>query len=198
MSWSETELRKLYLEEKKSSKDIAKLSKCSEHKVNYWLLKYAINKRSLSEAIYVHHNPHGDPFRLKEIRTLADAKLFGLGLGLYWGEGNKKNKSAVRLGNTDPQPIKKFIEFLTKICNVQPAKMRFGLQIFGDMVSKTALRFWLEELREFHVSPKQFFKVTVTPHRGIGNYRAKTKHGVLTIHVNNIKLKKLIDSLLPE
>ncbi len=193
----ESDLRKLYLGRKRSSAEIARIFKCSEHKVNYWLLKHNIVKRSISEAVYVKRNPCGDPFKLKEIKTLSDAKLFGIGLGLYWGEGNKKNKNSVRLGNTDPYVIKKFMEFLIEVCGVRPSKIRFGLQIFGDMSPKKALRFWLLVLRKFRISPKQFFKIIVTPHRGVGNYRTKTKCGVLTIYVSNSKLKALIDNLLP-
>ena len=120
-----------------------------------------------------------------------------MGLGLYWGEGNKKNKTAVRLGNTDPALIRKFLEFMVQILGVKQAKLRFGLQIFGDMNPRQTLSFWLNELKDFHIRPTQFFKITVTPHRGVGNYREKTKYGVLTIHFNNSKLKKVIDSMLP-
>lgn len=191
-------LRKLYLDEKRSSREIAKKLGCSEHKVNYWLLKHTITKRSISEAVYAARNPNGDPFHIKEIKTIEDAKLFGFGMGLYWGEGNKKNKNSVRLGNTDPKLIQKFIDFLIRICGVKPSKMHFGLQIFGDMPKRSALEFWLATLRRFGIHKDQFFKVTVTLHRGVGNYREKTMHGVLTVYVGNSKLKRAIDSLLPE
>ena len=193
----ESDLQKLYLAEKRSSAEVARILKCSEHKVNYWLLKYNITKRSIAEAVYVHYNPKGDPFHLKEIKTLADAKLFGFGLGLYWGEGSKKSKGMVKLGNTDPKLIKKFIQFLIQICGVKTTKMRFSLQIFSDMHTRKVMQFWFKELREFDILPQQFFKTTITPHRGIGTYREKTKYGVLTVHVCNSKLKALIDSLLP-
>ncbi|MDP2598738.1 MAG: hypothetical protein Q8P49_02825 [Candidatus Liptonbacteria bacterium] len=197
MSWSEAELRRLYISEKKSSADIAKLSKCSEHKVNYWLEKHLITKRSISEAIYSKRNPNGDPFLVRRAKTLSEAKLLGFGLGLYWGEGNKRNANSIRLGNTSPGLIKKFIEFLIKIFGVEKTKLRFGLQVFGDMSSKKTLDFWLNELKEFGVTRQQFFKITVTPPRSIGNYREKSKFGVLTVHFANSKLKRIIDSMLP-
>lgn len=191
------ELARFYHAEKRSAADIARLLGCSEHKVNYWLLKHNITKRSISEAIYVKCNPHGDPFKIKERKTFKDAELFGFGMGLYWGEGNKKNKNAVRLGNTDPTLIKKFMEFLMKICGVHAGKFQFGLQIFGDMDARATMRFWLRELKSFGVRAGQFFKVTVTPYRGVGNYREKSKYGVLTVHVSNSKLKRAIDNMLP-
>src|SRR3989344_7621364 len=113
------QLTSLYLQKKMSAPTIAALLKCSQHKVNYWLAKYGIPKRSISEAIYTKRNPKGDPFRFVFPQTKDQAFLFGLCLGLYWGEGTKRNKISVRLGNTDPRLIKKFVEFLTKIYQVE-------------------------------------------------------------------------------
>jgi len=194
---SKEKLQKFYLINKKSSLEIAEILKCSEHKVNYWILKYEIPKRSISEAIYVKNNPHGDPFDIKDIKTLKDTKLLGLGLGLYWGEGNKKNKTSIRLGNTDPALIKKFIEFLIMAFNINTSKLKFGLQIFSDLSKKKSLKFWLVELKKFNIRREQFSKVIIMPTRGIGNYREKSQFGVLTVHFNNIKLKKILDSMLP-
>jgi len=193
----EEKLRDLYIVKRHSAADIGRLLRCSEHKVNYWLLKYNITKRSISEAVYAKCNPHGDPFKIKAVKTLEDAKLLGLGLGLYWGEGNRKNKHSVRLGNTDPRLIGRFIQFLMEICGVRCGKFRFSLQIFGDMPKKKTLDFWIAELKDFRVTKEQFFKTTVTPYRGVGNYREKSKYGVLTVHVSNSKLKAAIDSMLP-
>ncbi|MBI2674177.1 MAG: hypothetical protein HYX22_00340 [Candidatus Yanofskybacteria bacterium] len=190
-------IKKLYVNDKKSSAEIAKIFKCSERAVNYWLAKYEVKKRSISEAVYLKNNPSGDPFKIKPVQNLEDAKLFGLGLGLYWGEGNKKNKNSVRLGNTDPKLIKKFLEFLMRICGIEKKKLRFGLQVFSDMNTGRSLKFWLKELREYGINRSQFFKVTVTPARSLGNYREKSKWGVLTVHFSNTKLKKLLDGMLP-
>ncbi|MDB5265210.1 MAG: hypothetical protein JWN64_781 [Parcubacteria group bacterium] len=188
-SLTKEELTKLYLAEKLSVRAIANLYSCSEQRINYWLHKFEIEKRSISESLYLKHNPSGDPFFFKEPKTLEEAFLFGLGIGLYWGEGNKKNTHSIRLGNTDPKLIVKFIEFLTETYGVKKEKFRFGLQIFSDINSEKALSFWIKKLG---VSRKQFGKVIVTPARGVGNYRQKTLYGVLTIYVSNKKLRDLI------
>lgn len=185
------------MKEKKSSAEIAKLSKCSEHKVNYWLEKHNITKRSISEAAYIKHNPKGDPFSIKKVLTQSEAQLLGLGLGLYWGEGNKKNINSIRLGNTDPALIRKFIEFLVKIFRIDKSKLRFGLQIFTDISQEKALQFWLNALKDFNIGRNQFFKIIVTPTRGVGNYRQKSKFGVLTVHFCNSRLKRILDTMLP-
>ena len=178
---NEKDLRRMYIDEKRSAREIAERFHCSVHKVNYWFERYQIQKRSISEAIYTKRNPKGDPFEIKDIKTVEDAKLFGLGIGLYWGEGNKRNDNAIRLGSVTPGIIRNFMEFLVVLMGVQKSKFRFGLQIFSDMSREKCLQFWLRELKEFEIKPTQFFKVTVAPTRGAGSYREKSKFGVLTV-----------------
>ena len=195
MSWTKEKLVKLYKYEKKSAKEIADAHGCSEGKVNYWLKKYSVSKRSISDAVYQKANPSGDPFISSDIDISGDSFLYGLGLGLYWGEGTKKDTHSVRLGNTDPALIKSFLYFLDKAYSIDKQKLRFGLQIFSDMNPKKALEFWSNELG----FPKsQFYKVIVTPERSIGTYRQKTKHGVLTVYFNNKKLRDIICNKIDE
>jgi hypothetical protein len=184
-------LEEFYLKEKMSVSEIATYYACSANKVDYWIKKFNIPKRTISEATYLKQNPNGDPFYFKNPRTTQEWFLFGLGLGLYWGEGTKKNKHAVRLGNTDPHLIKKFIQFLDCIYNVEEHKIRFSLQIFSDMKPQNAMQFWCSFLQ---VKQERFIKTVITPARGIGSYREKTKHGVLTIYVSNKKLRDLLNA----
>lgn len=179
-------LKRLYISKHLSAGAIAKIYNCSENKVNYWLRKHDIKKRTISEAVYVKHNPHGDPFHILYPSKLNDAILYGIGLGLYWGEGTKSNKYAIRLGNTNPEIISKFIEFLIKIYGINTSKLRFGLQVFSDVSPKAALKYWSDELG---MPTSQFYKVVVTPTRGEGTYRNKLKYGVLTVYFHNKKLR---------
>ncbi len=194
-SLSESELKRLYLDKKYSSAKIAKLFNCSIHKVNYWLLAYAIPKRSISDAIYAKHNPNGDPFKFSPPKSIEDAKLFGLGIGLYWGEGTKANQNSIRLGNTDPYLIEKFIEFLVRFFNIRREDMTFGLQLFTDIDPKKALDFWAKHLR---INKHQFNKPVVTISGSIGTYRRKNEFGVLTAMYHNKKLRDLMISLIAE
>ncbi|MEK7187959.1 MAG: hypothetical protein AAB691_03900 [Patescibacteria group bacterium] len=187
-------LEEKYIRNKKSTREIAIELKCSEHKVNYWLGKHNILKRNISEAIYLYHNPNGDPFVFYEPKNQEESFLFGLGLGLYWGEGTKADKMSVRLGNTDPNLIKKFIEFLVVIFGIDRLDLRFGLQLFSDMNVEEAMDFWMKSLR---ISKAQFYKVVVTPSHKIGTYRKKTLYGVLTVYYHNKKLRDLLISKLP-
>lgn len=182
-------LEKWYVKEKKSVHDIAKHSRCSDNKVNYWLKKYSIQKRSIADAIYVKRNPDGDPFRYADFSIDPKTFLFGLGIGLYWGEGTKKSPGQVRLGNTDPYLIRSFISFLEKTYKIDKNRLRFALQIFSDMDQKQEELFWQRFLK---VSADSFYKTINTRSGSIGTYREKSKHGVLTVYFNNKKLRNIL------
>ena len=196
LEFSCTNLAKLYYDEKKSVSYIAKLFKCSQNKVNYYLDKCEIPKRTISEAIYHLKNPNGDPFivrDLSEIQKNREAILYGLGIGLYWGEGQKNGKSGVRLTNTDPKLLNKFIEFLKVFFGINRDQLRFGLQIFNDLSPEICLQYWTKMLG---VNSKQFYKVVVSMVRGPGTYKNKSKNGVIIVYFNNVKLKKIICNMI--
>lgn len=188
-------LKKLYNEKHKSVPEIARLSGCSENKVNYWLAKHQIKKRTISEAIYVKHNPKGDPFKFIAPKGAEDAELFGLGLGLYWGEGTKASKDSIRLGNTDPNLIEKFIEFLIRFFSIKKKDLHFGLQIFSDIEAEHALDFWVKRLK---IKRSQFYKPIISMSGSIGTYKKKSEYGVLTVMYHNKKLRNLLVELLPK
>lgn len=186
-------IKELYNKKYKSVPEIAKILKCSEHKVNYWLAKYGIPKRSISEAIYIKYNPTGDPFKFIPPKNSEEAKLFGLGLGLYWGEGNRLNKNTVKLGNSDPFLLRTFIGFLVRFFNINKGDLKFHLHTFSDINVNEARNYWMKELK---INKGQFYKPTITQTGKLGTYRNKSKYGVLTIYYGNTKLRnRLIDLL---
>ena len=184
-------LQKIYLEDKLSVTEIAKLLKCSSGRINYWLQKHNIKKRTISEAIYQKHNPSGDPFKFNVPKSDKRMFLFGLGLGLYWGEGTKRNKHAIRLGNTDPDLIKSFINFLVSIYNIDKNKLKFQLLSYDDLDQDELISFWTKYLS---VKNTQFSKTTILKRRGKGTYLERMKYGVLLLTFGNIKLRNLICS----
>jgi hypothetical protein len=193
---NKSELENLYLKEGKSVSVIASIFKCSENKVNYWLHKFNIPKRSISDAIYLQNNPTGNPFTVHSPRTNEEWFLYGIGIGLYWGEGNKMNDHAVRLGNTDPDLLRKFLDFLHTFYLIDVSRLRFGLQIFTDVDPLVAKKYWCKELS---LDSKQFQKVVIseTLHKK-GTYRKKSKYGVLTIYFSNTKLRDIIVGAIDE
>lgn len=186
---SRTLLDKYYIRERRSVSEISRMCKVSQGSINYWLAKYSIKKRSIRDAVYQKWNPNGDPFKIKPPNSLEEAFLYGLGVGLYWGEGTKRSKTSVRIGNSDPRLLRMFIEFLVVCYRIDKKRLRCGLQVFGDMNKAAVERFWMKELG----FPKShFYKTIVTPYRGVGNYRHKTKNGVATIYFNNRKLRDIL------
>ncbi|MAE68518.1 hypothetical protein CL635_01780 [bacterium] len=179
-------LTTLYVEDGKSMQEIAEKLGCSVHKVQYWMQKHSISRRSIGDALYQWHNPDGDPFVFIPPKSTADYQLYGLGIGLYWGEGTKSNKTSVRLGNTDPELVRQFLQFLLRFYRVDLQDFRFGLQIFSDVNPNEALDFWEKKIK---ISRRQFYKTTVTQSGSIGTYRKKNKYGVLTIYYNNRNLR---------
>lgn len=194
ISLSKKILQHQYSSQKKSVAEISKLHHCSQNKINYWLSKYGIEKRSISEAVYIKNNPNGDPFKFILPNNIEDAKLFGMGIGLYWGEGNKLNKNVVRLGNSDPALLKIFINFLIKFFNIDKRDLKYHVHIFSDIPTEVALAFWKKQME---AKDKQFYKPTITISRKLGTYRKKSEYGVLTVYYANTKLRNKLISLLP-
>ncbi len=188
-------LRDLYVDEGKSMMEIAAALGCSLHKVAYWMNKYGLKRRSRSEAIYLRCNPGGDPFKFRRPKGAHEAELFGMGLGLYWGEGTKASLDSVRLGNTDPKLISAFMYFLVTFFGIDRRDLRFGLQVFSDMNSSLVLDFWVKKLK---IGKEQFYKVIVTRSRSLGTYRKKSQFGVLTVMYHNKKMRDLLVGLLPK
>jgi hypothetical protein len=182
-------LTNLYCDEKLSMKQIAVRLNCSVNKVSYWMKQNKISRRTISESVYLKHNPLGDPFIFARPVIHQKNFLFGLGLGLYWGEGTKANKYSIRLGNTDPKLIMCFIVFLETFFKISRKDMKFGIQVFSTMSPSTSINFWAKEL---DVSKKNFMKVVVTEKRGEGTYHKKIEHGVLTVYYNNKKARDIL------
>lgn len=181
-------LEKLYLSGL-SMFEIAVKLKCSPHKVVYWMTKYDIQRRTLSNALYAKLNPNGDPFKIKEDLNQEEKFLYGLGLGLYWGEGDKQTKNTIRLANTDPELIKAFIKFLLTICQLDKRKLIYSLICFNDSNPEEVRAYWAKELR---ISKEKFGKIVQIPPQGKGTYRRKSKYGVCILIVGNMKLKAWI------
>lgn len=173
--------------------EIAKQQKVSIHKVSYWMDKHGIPKRSRSEAIYIKKNPNGDPFRYIAPISMEKANLLGMGLGLYWGEGNKANKTSVRICNSDPALLRIFMKFLVELFQVNKKDLKFGLQIFNDIDTEKAINYWSKELK---IDRSQFYKVIITKSHSLGTYKNKSLYGVMTVHYHNSRLRNLLMDMI--
>ena len=186
-------LKDLYYSKRKSSFEIGESLGCSVHKVNYWMDKFQLVRRSQSEATYVKKNPNGDPFVLRKPGSVDEGVLYGLGLGLYWGEGTKASTCAIRLGNTDPELLAQFINFLCHFYSLKKDTLHFSLQLFHDNNVNESLDFWCKSLR---IDRRQFSKPVFSPSQSKGTYKRKARYGVVTVQFNNTKLRKIISQQL--
>jgi hypothetical protein len=184
-----SELKKLY-SLGMSMAEISQKYKCSIHKVVYWMRKYGILRRNHSESSYLKHNPDGDPFKIKTSLTTEDVFLLGLGIGIYWGEGNKTLEvSALRVANTDPDLIRTFLRFLSEIYGLDKKRFSYSIVCFNDVNPEDSRKYWSNELK---ISPEKFGKITIIAKQGKGTYRKKSRYGVCTVQGNNVKLKKIV------
>lgn len=189
---SKTLLKNLYEKRKLSMAQIAHRLEVSPNTIADWMQRYQIKRRSISEAIYVLNNPNGDPFKIKMTLDDYEKFLIGLGLGLFWGEGTQKSSVGVRLGNTNPFIILYFREFLERICGVPRVKIKYSLQLFGDVNRQKAICFWCDILSVKSTE----LKVSMVVLRGKGTYKEKNQFGVMQIACYNKKLKGVIDTFL--
>ncbi len=177
----------------RSAKEIGETLGCSWRHVISCMQKNGISRRSRSEATYRKANPHGDPFQIKHRLSLVEERLKSLALGLYWGEGTRRNPFAVRISNTDPALLRVFIDFLRTICRVQPEKIRIELILHADVNPQEAISYWSCELG---IPPSQFRRPTSLPSRGNGTYKRRVKWGTATVHVGNTHLRQILQDWL--
>lgn len=191
---SESKLENMYLSGNSMFEIAAKLG-CSVNKVVYWMDKYKIKRRSRSDAAYIKRNPSGDPFKIKKIISPKDNLLHGLGLGIYWGEGEKISKGKVRVANSDPRLILLFRKFLVENYRVDVSRIHYYLICFNDSDPNEVAEYWSKILK---TSKDKFGKIVQVPSQGKGSYRRKSRFGVCILEVSNIKLKQVLMGELKE
>lgn len=151
--------------------------------------KTAIPRRGRSDALYAKYNPTGDPFFIPDTCAFDNPLLYGMGLGIYWGEGNKASKHVVSVSNTDPNILDTFKRFLLEICHVKPEKIKMHIVCFNDSDCTEVATYWSNI---FGMKKTDFGKIVVIPTQGKGTYLRKSRYGVCSINVYNMKLKQWI------
>jgi len=68
---------------------------------------------------------------IKKIGKISDRDLWMLGIALYWGEGSKERKqsSLVSLGNSDPNLIRLYLQWLIRACNISKQDIVFRIYL---------------------------------------------------------------------
>ena len=184
----------LYKNKSLSMAEIAKKLRITHAKVYYWFEKLGIERRGQKESAYVRQNPNGDPFEIKKNLNREEKKLLLMGLMLYWGEGNKKNRFLVALGNLDSRMIKLFLEFLRKICRIDEKRIRLFVRVYKDFNRNNAHSYW----GSFLQLPKA--QIYIYPHNDTRSNPQKqwSKNGIATLQIANVKLKQWLDQAIEE
>jgi len=109
------------------------------------------------------------------------------GLILYWCEGSKAlDVSAV--SNTNPEILKRFIEWITKHYGIKKEKLKMQLYLWDSINENKSKEFWSKELG---LSNKSFYKTYIKKKEG--NYRKhKYLYGVCRVSFCNKKIAKII------
>lgn len=117
------------------------------------------------------------------IKNISKRDLLILGLGLYWGEGNKNTENRFILVNSDPFIIKAMFKWLREVMGVP--KERLTLQIYINEEHKYRIeevsQYWSTKLKiHFHQFRRPVF-VHATHKKTYANH--ETYMGVLHLYV---------------
>lgn len=122
---------------------------------------------------------------VREFEGFKDDPLFLAGIMLYWGEGEKRQKSSqVRLANSEPEMIRIFYLFLTKVLKIHPDKISTQLLLYPDLVDSVQKNFWS---RATGIPKESFKKSTYIKGR---HSSKRLSYGVGTVVINSRSLKE--------
>lgn len=135
-------------------------------------------KKSLtrSSTIYNLRNPQGDPFLYNSSR---DEKLELIGLMLWVTEGDRTQLS---LSNGNPHIIKKYLEFLRKICRLKEDKIKAVIHCHDTLPYEKCLEYWSKIT---NIPETRFTKPFIKKDKG---GKRKYPFGILRIAASNYKL----------
>lgn len=157
--------------------------------------KYKLNLIKANKVISLNKNIRHNRFKKEATEDYIQFKndpLFSFGLGLYWGEGDKKSGNIVAVTNTDPNMLVVMANFYRKYLRLDETKLRVSLFIYKDINEKFAINFWSKLL---HVPKSQFIKVKVLESRSKLT-KTKLKYGICTLYFSNtefhIKIREWI------
>ena len=101
-----------------------------------------------------------------EIGKLSNRELWLIGVALYWAEGHKEktHASPIKLGNSDPNLINIFLEWLQKVCKINRKDIKF--RIYLHETSKNRLgevkKYWA---RATKFPERDFQKISWKKHK---------------------------------
>jgi hypothetical protein len=116
-----------------------------------------------------------------EFKKLINDPLFLIGLGIYWGEGDKTDNGRVAVINTDPELLRTMVGFYRQCLGILDSSLRIGLFIYEDINKDATILFWSEKLK---ISRSQFIKLQVLKSRSRLT-KNKSKYGICSLYFSN-------------
>ena len=131
----------------------------------------------------------------EEFQLLKYDPLFISGIMLYWGEGDKRGRSQVRIINTDAEMIKLFVIFLKYVCKIPIEKIGGSVIRYPDLIATDCNAYWAAT-SGLHVSAFNNGTTIIGRHK-----TRKLSHGICQIFVSSTYFKaKMLEwlRLLPQ
>ena len=116
-----------------------------------------------------------------EFDKLIKNPLFLVGLGIYWGEGDKTNNGRVAVINTDPELLKIMVNFYRKCLKISNSDLRIGLFIYEDINKEKTIKFWSDILK---IPRQQFIKIQILKSRSKLT-KNKSKFGICSLYFSS-------------
>ncbi len=117
---------------------------------------------------------------VKDIGRLSKRDLFMLGLGLYWGEGNK-SYNHTRIINSDPNIIIASIRWFKEIYGLSNKNFTISLSLYSDNDIDKCLDFWSKKT---NIPLEQFRKTQIDKRKNKSpNKKGKLPYGTACLYI---------------
>ncbi len=119
----------------------------------------------------------------KELGDLTKRDLWLLGIGLYWGEGDKLSNEGVKIMNSDPEIIKAAIKWFRDICGLATENFRVTIHTYPDNDIVRTINYWS---RITGVPKKQFGKTQIDRRTNkVSKKKGKLPYGTIKLVIKS-------------
>lgn len=185
----------LYYGKEMSMQAIASKLGVSIDAVCYFMRKYHLRRRTVSENEVIKFEKKPLSYRIKNKLSVFEKRLKLAGVMLYWAEGYKTAKSmGIDFANSDLTMIVVFINFLRKVCGVDENRLRVLLYCYSNQNVNELVDFWSKTTK---IPKSQFTKPYVRDDFNPAK-EGKMKYGMVHIRYSDKKLLALLMEWISE
>jgi predicted DNA-binding protein YlxM (UPF0122 family) len=189
------QVKKFYLSDGLSAREIGERLNVSIDAVFYFLRKNKIPRRNQAESNNARFVKKAPSFKIKEFLKADEKILKAIGATLYWGEGSKwDGEKIVDFANSDPAMIALFMKFLRKICGIDENRLRVYLYCYADQKPDELKIFW----SKLTGIPKSLFYKPYIRKDFKEEKSGKMKNGLIHIRYNDKKLLLVLREWIKE